>query len=111
MALYQYSWLILLSPLFAFAVIVFGTRIWDLLSRPRSEGDVALASVAGHGHEAEGHDAMVTASVAAGHEYGAAGHTAGDTTKISDSEAEASEAVGEVQVFRSRGPGGERILA
>ncbi len=35
MALYEYSWLILLAPLFAFAVIVFGTRIWDLLSRPR----------------------------------------------------------------------------
>ncbi len=34
MALYQYSWFILFSPLFAFAVIVFGTRVWDLLSRP-----------------------------------------------------------------------------
>jgi NADH-quinone oxidoreductase subunit L len=34
MALYQYSWLILLAPLFSFAVIIFGTRVWDLLSRP-----------------------------------------------------------------------------
>ncbi len=33
MALYSYSWLILFSPLFAFVVIVFGTRMWDLLSR------------------------------------------------------------------------------
>jgi NADH-quinone oxidoreductase subunit L len=35
MALYDNSWLILLSPLFSFAVIVFGTRMWDLFSRPR----------------------------------------------------------------------------
>ncbi|MDQ6661977.1 MAG: hypothetical protein M3Z24_13570, partial [Chloroflexota bacterium] len=36
MALYQFSWTILLAPLFSFAVIIFGTRVWDLLSRPRS---------------------------------------------------------------------------
>lgn len=41
MALYQYSWLILLAPLFSFAVIIFGTRVWDLLSRPH-------AALAGH---------------------------------------------------------------
>jgi proton-translocating NADH-quinone oxidoreductase chain L len=35
MDLYQYSWTILLAPLLAFAVIIFGTRVWDLLSRPR----------------------------------------------------------------------------
>ena len=34
MALYYASWLILFSPLFAFVVIIFGTRVWDLLSRP-----------------------------------------------------------------------------
>jgi NADH-quinone oxidoreductase subunit L len=42
MALYQYSWLILLSPLFAFAVIIFGTRMWDLATRQR------VAAAAGH---------------------------------------------------------------
>src|SRR5881398_2595743 len=47
MALYEYSWLILLSPLFAFAVIIFGTRMWDLATR-RS---VASAEE----HEAEAH--------------------------------------------------------
>src|SRR5437868_5031518 len=41
MALYSYSWLILLSPLFAFAVIVFGTRMWDLFSRPKVEATVS----------------------------------------------------------------------
>jgi NADH-quinone oxidoreductase subunit L len=41
MALYSYSWLILLSPLFAFAVIVFGTRMWDLFSRPKVEAMVS----------------------------------------------------------------------
>ena len=33
--LYQYSWAILLAPLLAFVVIIFFTRVWDLLSRPR----------------------------------------------------------------------------
>ena len=47
MALYEYSWLILLSPLFAFAVIIFGTRMWDLATRGR------VAATAGH--EAEAH--------------------------------------------------------
>ncbi len=47
MALYEYSWLILLSPLFAFAVIIFGTRMWDLATRGR------IAAPAGH--EAEVH--------------------------------------------------------
>ncbi len=47
MALYEYSWLILLSPLFAFAVIIFGTRMWDLATR----GRIAAAA----GHEAETH--------------------------------------------------------
>jgi NADH-quinone oxidoreductase subunit L len=35
MALYEYSWLILLSPLFAFAVIIFGTRMGIVLRRQR----------------------------------------------------------------------------
>jgi proton-translocating NADH-quinone oxidoreductase chain L len=47
MALYEYSWLILLSPLFAFAVIIFGTRMWDLATR----GHVAASAA----HELEDH--------------------------------------------------------
>ncbi len=46
MELYQYSWLILLAPLFSFAVIIFGTRVWDMLSRPHT----AVASASG-GHD------------------------------------------------------------
>ncbi len=56
MALYQYSWLILLAPLFSFAVIVFGTRVWDILSRPRitaGQGD-AMVPLAEHGAGAHG---------------------------------------------------------
>src|SRR5437660_2568767 len=49
MELYQYSWTILLAPLLAFAVIIFGTRIWDLLSRPK-----VSAAEGEHGH-AEAH--------------------------------------------------------
>ncbi len=51
MALYEYSWLILLSPLFAFAVIIFGTRMWDLATR----GQVAAAAAHEVGAHAE-HD-------------------------------------------------------
>ncbi len=63
MELYQYSWTILLGPLFAFAVIVFGTRLWDLYSRPRSQatepseghhGSDAHGSEHGGGHEEHG---------------------------------------------------------
>ncbi len=46
MDLYSYSWLILFAPLFSFAAIIFGTRVWDMLSRPR-----VTASEGAHGHE------------------------------------------------------------
>jgi NADH-quinone oxidoreductase subunit L len=35
MGFYQASWLILMAPLFAFVLIVFGTRMWDLATRGR----------------------------------------------------------------------------
>ena len=40
MAFYYGSWFILFSPLFSFAVIVFGTRIWDVLVRPNDAAQV-----------------------------------------------------------------------
>src|SRR5579859_4923941 len=49
MGFYQASWLILLSPLFSFVVIFFGTRMWDLATR-KSVAAVALA-----GHEGQAH--------------------------------------------------------
>ncbi|HEV2660294.1 MAG TPA: hypothetical protein VGU68_06805, partial [Ktedonobacteraceae bacterium] len=53
--LYQYSWLILFAPLFAFAVIIFGTRVWDLQSRPRGEAPASQAEAhAVEAHGAEG---------------------------------------------------------
>jgi len=45
MPLYHYAWLILLSPLFACTVIIFGTRMWDLFARRR------VAAPEGHGDE------------------------------------------------------------
>src|SRR6266567_1204264 len=48
MVFYQLSWLILLAPLFSFVVIVFGTRVWDMLSRPRV--------VAAEAHGSDAHD-------------------------------------------------------
>ena len=44
MAFYQASWLILLSPLFSFAVIVFGTRMWDLATRGRVNATASPAA-------------------------------------------------------------------
>src|SRR5579884_4357682 len=56
--LYQYSWLILFAPLFAFAVIVFGTRMLDLFTRPRVEGAPAHGGhEEGHGGHTDHHDA------------------------------------------------------
>lgn len=58
MELYQYSWTILLAPLFAFAVIIFVTRMWDLASRPRS-ATTENADAHGHGVHDAAHDAHV----------------------------------------------------
>ena len=53
MALYEYSWLILLAPILSFAVILFGTRMWDLATRGR------IAAKAEHETEAHaGHDGL-----------------------------------------------------
>lgn len=64
MEFYQYSWLILLSPLFSFVVIIFGTRVWDMLSRQmtrriaaatvQEEGHASSGEAHEHGHVAEG---------------------------------------------------------
>ncbi len=51
MAFYQDSWLILLSPLFSFVVIIFGTRMWDLATRSR----VAVATTHAEEHAVEEH--------------------------------------------------------
>ncbi len=58
MALYEYSWLILLSPLFAFAVIIFGTRMWDLATRGRVAATTAheVEAHAEHNGHDESHD-------------------------------------------------------
>ncbi len=49
--MYQYSWLVLFAPLLSFAVIVFGTRVWDMASRPKK---VQTVTHGGHGsHDAE----------------------------------------------------------
>ena len=58
MAFYQASWLILLSPLFSFAVIIFGTRMWDLATRSRVAVTTTRAqehAVEARGSEGAGH--------------------------------------------------------
>src|SRR5438270_12052611 len=73
MVFYQLSWLILFAPLFSFAVIIFGTRVWDMLSRPRVS---AAEAHSGDAH-AEAHE--VEAKGSAGDEHGEHGlHDAED---------------------------------
>lgn len=58
MLLYQLSWTILFAPLLAFAVILFGTRVWDMLSRPRVEAATTHEehhAVEAHGSEGDDH--------------------------------------------------------
>jgi proton-translocating NADH-quinone oxidoreductase chain L len=74
MAVYQYSWLILLAPLLSFVVIIFGTRMWDLASRPR----VTVASDASHAHDhADAHD-----HEAHGDEHDSHAHSDDDDPKV-----------------------------
>ena len=61
---YQLSWLILFAPLFSFAVIIFGTRVWDMLSRPR----VSAAEARSGDAHAEAHE--VEAKGSEGDEHG-----------------------------------------
>ncbi len=51
MNLYTYSWLVLFAPLLSFVVIIFGTRVWDMLSRPK----VVSATTHGEEHAVEAH--------------------------------------------------------
>ncbi len=78
MALYSYSWLILFAPLFSFAVIIFGTRVWDLLSRPRVATELAQGT-----HDAHGEDGQV---LAAEEEHGTGGEVHTDEHGYEDDE-------------------------
>ncbi len=50
--MYSYSWLVLFAPLLSFVVIVFGTRVWDMQSRPKK---VRIVTHDEHGsHDAQG---------------------------------------------------------
>ena len=63
--LYTYSWLILFAPLLAFVVIIFGTRVWDMLSRPQGEKPASSAeahAVEAHGAEGDEHLAATQTS-------------------------------------------------
>jgi proton-translocating NADH-quinone oxidoreductase chain L len=48
--MYQYSWLVLFAPLLSFVVIVFGTRVWDMSTRPKK---VKLVTHDSHGSHDE----------------------------------------------------------
>ncbi len=55
-AMYQYSWLVLFAPLLSFVVIVFGTRVWDMQSRPKKVRIVTHDEHGdAHGSEQEAH--------------------------------------------------------
>src|SRR6266496_2077579 len=69
--LYQYSWLILFAPLLAFVVIIFGTRVWDLQSRPRGEAPTSQAEAhAVEAHGAEGDESSAHSATGEHGEHG-----------------------------------------
>src|SRR5579885_1454780 len=84
MALYQFSGLILLAPLLAFAVIIFGTRPWDLLSRDKSGGRDKSGPYGGEGGSATSHaDAhAVEVHGAEGDDHGEHGQDDDDDPKV-----------------------------
>nr|MBA2284598.1 hypothetical protein [Ktedonobacteraceae bacterium] len=70
---YDYSWTILLAPLLSFVVIVFGTRVWDLRSRPHAAvatAHDAMQTVEAHGAPAAEHSEHAATSEEHG-EHGA----------------------------------------
>ncbi|MBV9707395.1 MAG: NADH-quinone oxidoreductase subunit L [Chloroflexi bacterium] len=71
MALYQYAWAVLLAPLLSFVVIVFGTRVWDLLSRPH----IAATTTHAEEHAVEAHGSE-------GEDYGEHGEDDDDDPKV-----------------------------
>lgn len=88
MAFYYGSWLILFAPLFSFAVIIFGTRVWDYRVRPNDAAQVDPVTIGehsqteshseqhGHAGEAEPEPAFAGAHSASAHgtaEQGAGG--------------------------------------
>jgi NADH-quinone oxidoreductase subunit L len=81
--IYQYAWLILFAPLLSFAVIIFGTRMWDLASRPRAA--VATDAEDGHSkvhaHDPHG-DKKVHTHDSHGDEHDSHGHSDDDDPKV-----------------------------
>src|ERR1017187_9819068 len=74
MAFYYGSWFILFAPLFSFAVIVFGTRIWDVLVRPNDAAQVDPMPGEKQSHAED------TGHADAGHEYALVGAHAAHAT-------------------------------
>src|SRR5579863_4221993 len=79
MAFYYGSWFILFAPLFSFAVIVFGTRVWDVLVRPNdaAQVDPITTFLSGQGEEQseqEGHSGEAEPAPALAGAHGASAH-------------------------------------
>ena len=87
--MYQYAGLILFAPLLSFVVIVFGTRVWDMLSRPK----VATAGVEGaHSHEEAHSEATLAHTGAATSASATSAHGAAST--LAHAEEQAADAHG-----------------
>ena len=81
-ALYQNSWTILLAPLLSFVVIIFGTRVWDLLSRP-----AAVEPATGHSYDAH-HEDEQHGPAAGVHDTLSEGHAASEEHATADDHGE-----------------------
>src|ERR1700682_3251726 len=85
MELYTYSYLILLAPLFSFAVIIFGTRVWDMLSRPHEAAvghEDTMAAPGAHGDESHRDAHAVEAQGAHGDDHGEHGDDDDEDPKV-----------------------------
>src|SRR5579872_2298417 len=104
MAFYQLSWLILFAPLFSFAVIIFGTRIWDVLVRPNDAAQVDPITVylSGDG-EQRSEQEPESASVGA-HET-----TAHGTTEEGAGGSPYGRVYSDITYTEERGPHGETL--
>ncbi len=115
MAFYYGSWFILFAPLFSFAVIVFGTRVWDVLVRPNDAAQVdpittflsgegeEQSEQEGHGNEAEPAPAFAGAHAAS------SAHATTEEDASSSGGSPYGRVYSDVTYTEARGPHGETL--
>ena len=105
MAFYYGSWFILFAPLFSFVVIVFGTRIWDVLVRPNDAAQVDPMPGGEQGHDED------TGHTDAEHEHALVGaHAAHATADEGAGGSPYGRVYDDISYTEVRGPRGETVI-